>query len=87
MKFEFDSAKSESNRAKHGIDFVAAQKIWNDANRIEREAQSQTEPRFQVIGRLQEKIWSAFITYRETHIRIISVRRARDEERKLYHGR
>jgi uncharacterized DUF497 family protein len=66
---------------------VGAQKIWNDANRIEREAQSQTEPRFQVIGRLQEKIWSAFITYRETHIRIISVRRARDEERKLYHGR
>lgn len=29
--FEFDSAKSESNRSKHGMDFVEAQGLWNDS--------------------------------------------------------
>ena len=28
MMFEFDDAKSGSNQAKHGIDFVAAQALW-----------------------------------------------------------
>jgi uncharacterized DUF497 family protein len=28
--FEFDGAKSKSNLAKHGIDFVDAQALWND---------------------------------------------------------
>lgn len=30
MEFEFDPAKSEANKAKHGIDFVAAQELWYD---------------------------------------------------------
>lgn len=35
MDFEFDPAKSESNAKKHGIDFVEAQLLWADDNRIE----------------------------------------------------
>ena len=31
-----------------------------------------------------EKHWSAIITYRQERIRIISVRRSRDQERALY---
>jgi uncharacterized DUF497 family protein len=30
MKFEFDPAKSASNKDKHGIDFVEAQVLWAD---------------------------------------------------------
>ena len=30
MGFEFDRAKSDSNRAKHGIDFVDVQALWAD---------------------------------------------------------
>ena len=33
--FEFDVAKSESNRTKHGIDFVEAQGLWNDPMQLE----------------------------------------------------
>jgi uncharacterized DUF497 family protein len=33
--FEFDAAKSESNRTKHGIDFVVAQGLWNDPMLLE----------------------------------------------------
>ena len=33
--FEFDAEKSESNRMKHGIDFVEAQNLWNDPMLLE----------------------------------------------------
>ena len=30
MKFEYDEAKSQANKLKHGIDFVQAQALWLD---------------------------------------------------------
>jgi uncharacterized DUF497 family protein len=47
-------------------------------------ARSLDESRPQVIGRIGEKTWSAFITYRNDKIRIISVRRARADEEARY---
>ena len=82
--FEFDAAKSESNRAKHGIDFVEAQSLWNDPMLLEIPAKTDDELRFLVIGRIDERHWSAVITYRGGSIRLISVRRARTEEVALY---
>lgn len=35
QKFEFDQSKSDSNFTKHGIDFVKAQKLWNDSMLLE----------------------------------------------------
>ena len=87
MNFEFDGTKSSSNKAKHGIDFITAQSLWDDALRLETPAQSADEPRYQVLGRIEGKIWSAFITYRNERIRIISVRRARENEEEQYNGR
>jgi uncharacterized DUF497 family protein len=84
MDFEFDPAKSGANLKKHGIDFVRAQALWSDPNRIEIPARSLDEPRAQVIGRIGDVVWSAFITARGDRIRIISVRRARDEEKAAY---
>ena len=84
MPFEFDSEKSAANKAKHGIDFIEAQEIWTDSDRLEIPARSVDEPRHQVIGRIGEKTWSAFITYRNDKIRIISVRRARTDEEARY---
>ena len=73
MSFEFDQAKSAANRAKHGIDFVAAQAIWKDPDRLEVPARSVDEPRTQVLGRIDRVLWSAFVTARESRLRIISV--------------
>jgi uncharacterized DUF497 family protein len=84
MRFEFAPQKSAANKAKHGIDFVEAQGIWLDQDRLEIPARSLDEPRHQVIGRIGQKTWSAFITYRNETIRIISVRRARPEEEARY---
>jgi uncharacterized DUF497 family protein len=84
MEFEFDSAKSNSNKKKHGIDFYEAQALWNDSDFIEIPLKTIDEPRFLVIGRILEKHWSAIITYRSENIRIISVRRSRKEEVEIY---
>ncbi len=78
--FEFEPAKSQANRQKHGIDFDEAQALWDDPNLLEAPARTSDEPRFLVIGRIADRHWSAVITYRADRIRIISVRRARKEE-------
>lgn len=82
--FEFDDAKSLSNRSKHGIDFVEAQKLWDDPVLLEIPAKTEDEPRYLVIGLINDKHWSAVITYRGINIRLISVRRSRTEEVLLY---
>ena len=80
MLFEYDPEKSAANKAKHEIDFAQAQEMWTDADRLEIPARSLDQPRFQVIGHIGEKTWSAFVTYRNEKIRIISARRARSDE-------
>ncbi len=82
--FEYDENKSQSNLAKHGIDFVEAQKLWNDSNLLEIPSKTQDETRFVVIGKIDSKHWSGVITYRDQNIRIISVRRSRIQEVALY---
>ena len=69
---------------KHGIDFLAAQELWNDPMLLEIPARTDDEPRYLVVGLIAEKHWSAVITYRGSNIRLISVRRARTEEVALY---
>lgn len=86
MEFEFDGAKSDANRGKHGIDFVEAQEIWLDPMLLEVPARTTDEPRFLVIGKIGEKHWSAVVSYRQHAIRIISVRRSRKEEIDIYEG-
>ena len=82
--FEFDEAKSQSNFSKHGIDFVDAKLLWSDPRLLEVPARTEEETRFLIIGIINEKYWSAVITYRGTNIRLISVRQSRNEEVALY---
>lgn len=84
MDFEFDERKSRGNEAKHGIDFVEAQRLWLDERRVEIPARTVDEPRFVVIGVIARKHWSVVITYRGARVRIISVRRSRREEVAIY---
>jgi uncharacterized DUF497 family protein len=86
MPFDFDAQKSAANKVKHGIDFVGAQALWTDPDRLETPARTLDEKRFQIIGQVEGRIWSAFVTYRNGDVRIISVRRARPDEEARYHG-
>jgi uncharacterized DUF497 family protein len=85
-RFAFDDRKSRINKLKHGIDFVEAQALWLDASLTESEARSDREPRALMVGRIDGRHWSAFVTYRAGAVRIISVRRSRREEVVIYEG-
>ena len=84
MAFEFDIYKSKENKKGHRMDFVEAQTLWDDPDRIEVPARTIDEPRFVVIGKIADKHWSAIITYRGEKIRLISLRRSRKEEVEIY---
>jgi hypothetical protein len=84
MKFEYDPGKSADNKRKHGIDFEEAQALWADSALVEIPARTSDEPRWLLIGKIDEKHWSAVITRREENIRLISVRRSRDDEVRIY---
>lgn len=82
--FEFDTAKSAANLAKYAIDFIAAQRLWEDEELIEVFSRADDEFRNIAIGVLENNHWTAVITYRGEYIRIISVRRSRLREVALY---
>lgn len=86
MGFEFDPDKSIANKEKHGIDFVEAQELWRDPDQVEVPARTEDEPRFLVVGKIEGGHWSGVITYRSDRVRIISVRRSRQEEIEIYEG-
>ena len=85
MGFEYDPDKSSSNKAKHGIDFQEAGQLWLDSKRVVFVARFQDEERHGLIGNWAGLLWCAIFTTRNDKIRIISVRKARDYEKELYH--
>jgi len=85
MEFEFDPAKSESNREKHGIDFVEAQELWDDPNYLIAPARTVSELRYALIGQWRGKLWTCIFTSRKGNLRIISARRARKNEEERYY--
>ena len=84
MGFEYDPNKSAENKRKHGIDFDEAQELWADSGLVEIPARTTDEPRWLLVGKIDQKHWSAVITRRGENIRLISVRRSRDEEVAIY---
>lgn len=83
MLFEYDPAKSRANAAKHGIDFEAVQQMW-DSVVVAAPAKFVGEDRLLAIGRIDGKFWTAIITERGPALRIISARRSRANEIKIY---
>jgi uncharacterized protein len=84
VDFEFDPAKSAANRQKHGIDFVVAQALWSDGGLVVLPSKHPDEPRLLAIGRIDDKHWTAIFTERADAVRLISVRRARQDEKGIY---
>jgi len=82
--FEYDQNKSIANKQKHGIDFEEAKELFTDENAIIYPSSHTTEERFFAIGLVDDKIYTAIITFRGENIRIISTRRARKKELEQY---
>jgi len=87
MEFEFDPARSEGNRRRHGLDFIGAQALWRDPSLLILLSRDEDgEERSMAIGLLDGAYWVVIFVYRGDTVRIISARRARRLEVEIYEG-
>lgn len=72
-QFEWDVAKENENIQKHGVDFTAAQKAFQDPARVIRTdfLHSFSEARYYCYGQAGGKILTVRFTIRHNRIRII----------------
>ena len=82
--FEWDENKNKSNQQKHKITFEDATDVFNDKDRLEYASEKQGETRYFTIGKAFQAIISVIYTTRDLLIRIISARRASQDERRAY---
>lgn len=83
--YTWDENKSRQNKQKHGLSFAEAKEfVFEQQNVLAMDvAYDKGEPRHAVIGKYKGKYYVGIFTItQEGFIRIISVRRARDEEAK-----
>ena len=86
-EFEWDEDKNLKNIEAHGVDFVRAKEIWTgEVIEVPSGQQHHGEMRHLAIGTVgdDERLITVVFTYRCEIRRIISARRARDNERKNY---
>jgi uncharacterized protein len=86
MEYEWDPAKAQQNREKHGIRFADAIAVLEDPFAVTITDDHADEERFVTIGEdAFGQILVISYTYRgETTIRIISARGATRRERRIY---
>lgn len=85
MEFEFDEAKRLATIEKHGLDFLDADILFGNPHLIGPARIVAGEQRWLVVGTLDDVFVTAIFTWRGSVIRLISMRKARDDERKRYH--
>ncbi len=84
MEFEWDEDKRQRNLAKHGLDFLRAQALFDGRPTLTRPSQRFEEERFATTGELDGRLYTVIWTRRGDTIRPISARRARDGEHRSY---
>jgi uncharacterized DUF497 family protein len=86
---EWDEAKNELNKRRHGLGFEEVQYVFADPERIERLDQSEgntsQEERLQTLG-MVGKVLFAVYTERGENKRLIMARLATKAERRSYNG-
>ena len=87
LEFEWHKAKAEANFRRHGVSFDLAKTVFKDPFAIERldDREEHDEERFVIIGAAEGRVL-LFVAYtaREERIRIISARRATQNEQDDY---
>lgn len=82
--FEWDEEKRTKNIAKHGIDFLTACELFDGRQVFTFSSNHSEEERFATVGLIEGRCITTIWTRRTQNIRIISARRARDEEKEQY---
>lgn len=85
MKFEWDDSKNKINIQRHGIDFQDASLIFESSMLIKTDTRKDYgEERLVGLGSLFEVVVVIVFTKRGDVVRVISIRRANKNERKIY---
>lgn len=84
-KLEWDEAKRTMTLRERGLDFADLTRFdWNEAIYSLDERQDYGEPRAIAFGFLDDRFVCVVYTNRGSNLRIISLRKANDRERKVY---
>ena len=86
MAFEFDSAKDEANRFKHGLRLAFGKRVFDDPTHtvIPSFRHIDGENRYKAVGRVDGKLYTAVYVIRDENTRLISVRRSNASEQRDY---
>mgnify|MGYP003377695681 CR=1 FL=1 len=85
MGFQWDTDKSDSNEAKHGISFLQAAQIFRGPIlKTQDTRRDYGEPRFIALGAFDGVVLRVVFTERDGDIRIISTWKASKNDRKKY---
>lgn len=89
MDFQWDQHKSDACLQKRGFDFAYVAFAFADPDRIIRQDArfSYGEDRYELIGRIDGRVYVLVYTPRQDEIRIISARKANLREVKRYENR
>ena len=87
MGFQWDSAKSVANEAKHGVSFLQAAQIFKSpVLKIQDARRDYGETRFIALGTFDGEVLRVVFTERDGDIRLISAWRASKHDREKYFG-
>ena len=86
MQFEWDEEKSESCFKERGFDFAYVLRAFLDPYRVVREDRrwNYGEERFQLLGKIEARLFFVVFTVRGESSGIISARKANRREVQLY---
>ena len=84
MQFDWDEAKRQRNLAKHGVDFVDAQALFDGRPVVITRSPYPDEERYVTTGIVAGRFVTLIRAQRRTVIRIISARRTRNAEWRAY---
>lgn len=86
MEFEFDPAKDEANRFKHGLRLTFGKRIFDDPAHIVIASHRpiDDEDRQKVVGLVGDKLYTGVHVWRGEVVRFISVRRSNAGEQRVY---
>lgn len=86
MAFEWDDAKATANEVKHGVPFEYAAAVFLDPEKVDFDASrpEDNEVRRKLVGMIEGRHFTVVYTVRDGVIRLISARRANDQEMRRY---
>lgn len=86
MIVDFDPAKDEANRVKHGVPLAFGLRVFEDADHVVLPSARPIdgEDRYKAVGMVDGKLWTAVHVWRGETPRMISVRRSNAGEQGNY---